>query len=337
MMPALQNPVNIRPIIIDTDLSFDDYVAILYLLQHPAVDVRAITVANGVVHVRPGVENVRRLLAFAGKPSILVAGGSPEPLSGQRSFPKSWRVILDYFPAFLFGFRKAGIVEALAVDLIRKQILASEVPVSIVALAPLTNLALALRAEPALAARIDTVFFCGGAFHVPGTIHGDIPSNPNEVSEWNMYIDPLAAEIVFKSGIRLAFIPLDVTHVHGPQPLLFNRPFVQRLEKAAKGKAAKLLVRFIHLWQDMATQYPATPAWDGVAAAIVAEPGIGNDWQEMGIRVITEPDCNAGQTVIDNDQPLKFKVCMGGNQADFESAYLNLVSGEKSKSVEATF
>ena len=65
MEGVLHSPAKVRrPVIVDTDLSFDDYVALLYLLQRPDIDIRAITVVNGVVHVKQGVENVRRLLSL---------------------------------------------------------------------------------------------------------------------------------------------------------------------------------------------------------------------------------------------------------------------------------
>jgi inosine-uridine nucleoside N-ribohydrolase len=91
-----------RPVIVDTDLSTDDYVALLYLLRHPAIDVRAITVANGIVHVKWGVENARRLLALVGRTDIPVAGGPEKPLAGQHAFPASWRIFLDVVPRLMF-------------------------------------------------------------------------------------------------------------------------------------------------------------------------------------------------------------------------------------------
>jgi len=84
-----------------------------------------------------------------------------------------------------------------------------------VALGPLTNLALALRADAALASRIEMIYISGGAINVPGMIHADVPANPNRVAEWNLYLDPEAADQVFKTGIRIALIPMDVTHVNG--------------------------------------------------------------------------------------------------------------------------
>ena len=316
------------PVIIDTDLSFDDYVALLYLLRYPGLEVRAITVVNGTVHVRHGVENARRLLSFAGRAEIPVAGGPDKPLIGQHTFPALWRFIVD------FGIRLMlpGVLSVppgpSAPELICQQVAASDTPITFVALGPLTNLALALRADPTLAARLDTVFISGGAIHVPGAVHEDLPSHPNRVAEWNLYIDPVAADIVFSSGTRLALIPLDVTHIHGPQPLLFSRDLLRRLVASARGRVPELMVRTIRLWHLLKPQYQAIPVWDAVTAAIVADPTIGSDWRDLAIRVVTQPDQVAGQTVVEPDKPANVRVCCGGNLAAFEAAYLAAVQGE---------
>jgi inosine-uridine nucleoside N-ribohydrolase len=233
-----------RPVIVDTDLSIDDYVALLYLLQHPGIDVRAITVVNGMVHVQSGIQNARRLLSLVGQPDIPVAGGPDQPLAGRHAFPSSWRFTFDLGPRLVLPRASSAAPFGLsAPELIRQRILAGDVPLTFVALGPLTNLALALRADPTLATRVDTIFICGGAINVPGTIHQDVPSNPNNVAEWNLYVDPVAADMVFNCGAHLTLIPLDVTNVAGPQPLLFGRDFVRRLIGAACGRPSKLMVR----------------------------------------------------------------------------------------------
>jgi inosine-uridine nucleoside N-ribohydrolase len=316
-----------RPVIVDTDLSFDDYIALLYLLQHPAIDVRAVTVVNGVAHVGPGVGNADRLLALVGRRDIPVAGGPDGALSGQRAFPGGWRNIMDYGIRLLLPWVSTPVPALSASELICQQCLASDKPVTFVALGPLTNLALALRAEPNLARQIETIYISGGAFNVPGLIHSDLPDNPNRVAEWNFYLDAEAADQVFKSGIPIALVPLDVTHVTGPQPLVFSREAVKRLRDSARSPASRLMARLIHFWQMSATQYPATPLWDAAVAALVVDPAIGTDWRDLAIRVELEPEAVAGQTVIEAGKPANARVCLGGNQGAFEAAYLSIARG----------
>ncbi len=324
---ASVRPGSQRPVLIDTDLSFDDYAALLFLLQHPAVNVRAITVANGVVHVQPGLENVARLLALVDQPDIPIARGPAQSLSGRNDFPAGWRFLMDYAIRLLLPRQKASLGNLDAPTLIRQQILASPSPVTFIALAPLTNLALALQADPTLIQNIETIVVSGGAFTVPGTIHTDVPANPNTVAEWNFYTDPLAAQLVLQCGARIALVPLDVTHVQGPSPLVFSRAAIRALRTAAHGKASRLLVRLIYFWQLATTQFPATPVWDAAVAALAVDPPLGR-WRELGVNVVQQPQALAGQTCEDRAQPYPTQVCFEGNQAAFEAAYLGLVAGK---------
>jgi len=312
-----------RPVIIDTDLSFDDYVALIFLLRHPDVDVRAITVVNGVVHVKPGIENIRRLLALTGHTAIPFAGGLETPLTGQRAFPGLWRFLLSYALRLLLPRQSPAVPSKVsAAELICQQVSASETPVTFIALGPLTNLALALRADPTLATRLARVFVSGGAIHTRGTIRDDVPSHPNVVAEWNFYIDPVAADAVFNSGARLELVPLDVTHTNGTRPLLFERRFVHRMVAQARGRAVKTMIRIVRVWQLLNPRCQAIPMWDAVAAAIAVDKTISCDWHDMAIRVVQEPEDVAGQTIVDDNGQPNAHVCLAGDQEALEEAYL---------------
>jgi inosine-uridine nucleoside N-ribohydrolase len=319
-------PAKPRPFIIDTDLSFDDYVALIYLLQHPDIDVRAITVVNGVVHVKPGIENVRRLLSLTGHTDVPFAGGLEKPLMGQHAFPTHWRLFMDYAPRWALSRHSLPTPSKVsAAELICQQVSVSETHVTFIALGPLTNLALALRTDPTLATRLDRVFVSGGAIHTKGTVRDDAPSHSNAVAEWNLYIDPVAAEAVFNSGIQLTLIPLDATHTDGPQPLLFTREFIHRLSTLARRRDAKTMIRIMRVWQLLNPQCQAIPMWDAVAAAIAVDTTIGCVWHDLAIHVAQKPEDVAGQTIIDENGQPNAHVCLAGDQAAFEEAYLTAV------------
>ena len=95
--PAPTAPAHLRPVIIDTDMAGDDWMAILYLLQRTDIAVKAITVAGtGEAHCGPGVEHALGLAALAGKPgSIPAACGRETPLVGSQVFPDAWRKSVD--------------------------------------------------------------------------------------------------------------------------------------------------------------------------------------------------------------------------------------------------
>ena len=85
-----------RAVVIDTDMAVDDWLAILYLLGRPEVEVLAITVAGtGESHCGPGIRNARALVALAGQPDIPVACGRETPLEGNHAFPGPWRDSVD--------------------------------------------------------------------------------------------------------------------------------------------------------------------------------------------------------------------------------------------------
>ena len=79
---------------------------------------------------------------------------------------------------------------------------------TVLTLGPLTNLALALEADPSIASEIDHVVVMGGAFSVPGNVHLDAHPSAS-IAEWNVYVDPVAAERVLDSAVPVTFVPLD--------------------------------------------------------------------------------------------------------------------------------
>jgi pyrimidine-specific ribonucleoside hydrolase len=84
------------PVLIDTDVDIDDWMAILYLSMHPNVDLRGITVTGvGACHLTPGTRNALNLLQLTGKPDVPVAKGTSAPLSYSNVFPTSIRGPID--------------------------------------------------------------------------------------------------------------------------------------------------------------------------------------------------------------------------------------------------
>ena len=96
--PIMPKPLteDALPVIIDTDMAADDWIAILYLLMRSDVDILAITVTGaGEAHCAPGIRNALALAALAGRPEIPVSCGRETPLAGQHTFPEEWRTRVD--------------------------------------------------------------------------------------------------------------------------------------------------------------------------------------------------------------------------------------------------
>jgi pyrimidine-specific ribonucleoside hydrolase len=323
---AVHAPEQRRAIIIDTDLSFDDYIAILYLLQRPDVDILGITVVNGVAHVEPGLENVQRLLAMAGREDIPVAAGSPVPLAGNNAFPRSWRIIFDSTFRPTLPKPATATIATTAPDLIRQLANDSPLPISFIALGPLTNLAQAFQGEPALISRFDAVFISGGVIYIE-----DLP-DPNSVSDWNLSVetlsdwnlsvDPHAADLIFRSGVPIVLIPLDATSRYGQNPILIHEDFVGYFAATSHGRESQLMAHIMKGLFPVSPDGETAALWDAPAVAIVTDSTICTDWQNLSIHIALEPDEIAGKTIVDKNGQPNARVCLAGDQAAFEEAYL---------------
>ena len=207
-----------KPIlIIDTDMAIDDWVAILYLLNSPDINVPLISVTGaGESYCIEGMRNALYLIRLAGRESegITVACGDSDPMDGFNVFPQPWRDDVNSF----YGL---GVPDDLpepstkhAVEVLVTLITEQSEPVSIVALGNVTNIAQLLQTYSSVESGIDRLYLMGGAIEAPGNIivPGFTDNNKNRVSEWNFYVDPLAAKIVINANITKVLVPLDATN-----------------------------------------------------------------------------------------------------------------------------
>lgn len=187
-------------LLLDTDPGIDD------ALASPDVQLEAVTTVSGNVPVDLTTRNALALLELAGRPDIPVARGSEHPLLRPL-------VTADYVHGQngLGGVQlpeaRQGAVSTHAADMIIQKILAAPGEITLVAIGPLTNLALAVRREPRIAQAAREVLIMGGALRVPG--------NVTPVSEFNIFVDPHAAHIVLHAGWPVRLVSLDVTNSAG--------------------------------------------------------------------------------------------------------------------------
>ncbi|MEJ1160040.1 nucleoside hydrolase [Prosthecomicrobium sp. N25] len=192
-----------RTVVIDTDPGIDDAIAILTALASDAFAVAGILTVAGNIGIDKTTRNAGRLVTHARRADLPVVAGAAAPLS------RAARLATEVHGED--GLGGVALPEAS-----RPPLTASAVPwladlldgapagsVDVLALGPLTNLAQLLRARPRAAARIGRVIAMGGAVHEPG--------NVGPRAEFNMAADPEAADTVFRSGLRVTLVPLDVT------------------------------------------------------------------------------------------------------------------------------
>lgn len=200
-----------KKVIIDCDPGMDDSAAIILALKSPELDVQAITTVAGNYPIDITSSNARKVLELLGRTDIPVARGCGHPLV--RPAPSD---------PFTHGRDGQGenflpaptvpLADEHAVDLIIRTARANPGELWLLCLAPMTNLALALRKEPELKELLAGVIAISGAFGLNeyAFLNG---TGDNPQSEWNVYFDPEAAKVVYESGVDLVALGLDVaTH-----------------------------------------------------------------------------------------------------------------------------
>jgi inosine-uridine nucleoside N-ribohydrolase len=297
----------------------DDWLAILYLLGRPDVEVKAITVTGaGEAHCAPGVRHALNLVALAGRPGIPVTCGREIPLQGDHVFPTSWRERVDNLLGLSLPENPSDPVDEPAVELLIRTLRESPQPVHILTLGPLTNVAEALLAEPSLARNVQRLTIMGGAVHVPGNV-GPSSNIGNDVAEWNIYCDPHAAEIVFRSGVPITLVPLDATN-HAPLTMGFYR----RLRRDRKTPTAQFAYRVLTQVLDY-IRGGAYYFWDPLAAAIATDESLAT-YEEGPLTVIEEEGPQSGRTLVHQDGPL-VRVAVAVDRDRFEAAFLDALNG----------
>jgi purine nucleosidase len=195
--------VTAKRIILDTDPGIDDSLAILLALSSPELRLEAVTVTSGNCPATQGVVNALSVLELAGADHVPVAKGVDVPLIQPPLTAPETHGTTGLGYARLPPPRRPS-ADQHAVDLLIERIMAAPGEITLVATAPLTNVAMAIRREPAVVKAVREVIIMGGAFRHQG--------NTTPLAEFNVYVDPHAAYMVYHSGMPITLVPLDVTY-----------------------------------------------------------------------------------------------------------------------------
>lgn len=190
------------PMMIDCDPGHDDAIALVLALASPELEVKAVTASAGNQTPEKTLRNVLRMLTLLNRPDIPVAGGAWKPLMRDLIIADNvhGESGLDgpSLPEPTFAPQNCT-----AVELMARVLRESQEPVTLVATGPQTNVALLLASHPELHAKIARIVIMGGAMGL---------GNWQPAAEFNIFVDPQAAEMVFQSGIPVVMAGLDVTH-----------------------------------------------------------------------------------------------------------------------------
>jgi purine nucleosidase/pyrimidine-specific ribonucleoside hydrolase len=280
------------PLIIDSDPGLDDALAIGLAVARPELRVLAVTTVGGNADVTRCTENALRLLHAFGADDVPVAGGAAGALLG--SVVRATEVHgesgvgdtrLD--PA------TAAVHPGHAVDLMSSLIAGSPEPVIIAPIGPLTNIALLLRLHPELAPRVAHLCLMGGSI-------GE--GNTTVSAEFNIYADPEAADVVFRSGVPITMMGLDVTH-----QALLDRSHAQALRDTGT-RSGRLAAELTDFALDRNLQWSGssvTAIHDAVTIAHLAIPDM-VDVAPYHVTVDTTNGPARGRTVCDG-QPYRLR------------------------------
>ena len=276
-----------RPIIIDTDPGTDDAVAILLALAAPELEVLGLVAVAGNLPLDMTERNARAILELAGRPEFPVYAGCPRPISpgvvtAEHAHGDSGLGGLVLPPPALMPRPEHGV--DVLVERLRR---AAPRSVTICALGPLTNIALALVKAPDIAAGVAELVVMGGASHALG--------NMTPAAEFNIHADPLAAALVFDSAVPITLIPLDLTH---QVPATQER--IERI-RALGNHCGLAAAELMSPPRQLRRGPGAAPAWalhDPCVIAYLIAPEL-FEGSEVNVAIETQSALTLGMTVID--------------------------------------
>jgi pyrimidine-specific ribonucleoside hydrolase len=243
-------------VVIDCDTGMDDALALLLAFGVPGVRVLAVTCVNGNTDVDQVLSNTLRVLDVANAPDVPVARGCPTTLA-TRTHDATWVHGTDGLGGVRLPTSKRRAVDVHAVELLRRVLHDAERPVTVIALGPLTNVAVLLTCYPKLTVNIERVVVMGGSAAVGG--------NDDAAAEFNVMHDPEAADIVLRSGLDVCMYGLDVFN-----SVAVDEGYVDLLAavgNAGADLAASLLERMTRSWN-----IPAARLGDAGAVAAAFWP-----------------------------------------------------------------
>ncbi|WP_028110759.1 pyrimidine-specific ribonucleoside hydrolase RihA [Ferrimonas futtsuensis] len=297
-----------RPFILDCDPGHDDAIALILALACAELTPLAVTTSAGNQTPDKTLNNALRLLTLLDRKEIPVAGGAQKPLSRELIIADNvhGESGLDGPKLPDPGFEPQAIN---AVELMAAKIAASDKPVTLVPTGPLTNVALLLASHPELHAKIDRIVLMGGAATL---------GNWTPAAEFNIYVDPEAADMVFKSGIPITMCGLEVTH----QAQIMDEDIerIRAIDNPIAQVVAELLDFFMIYHRDPKWGFTGAPLHDPCTIAWLVAPEL-FETRDCWVGVETRGEYTQGMTVVDyyqlSGKPANTTVVTGLNREGF--------------------
>jgi inosine-uridine nucleoside N-ribohydrolase len=282
---AADRPTSSSPsrVIIDTDPGVDDAFALLLAMRSPELKIEGITPVAGNVPLELTLPNALRMVEIAGRTDIPVAAGAKTPLT-RRLVTAAYVHGENGLGGAEFPEPKTKPVSEPAPEFIRMTVRKHPGEITLITIGPLTNVAMALDLDPDLHGMIPRIVMMGGSLS---------GGNITPAAEFNIYVDPEAARIVFQSGIPITMVGLDVTRKTG-----LTDAHVRRLESAqnpVSQAAANIAHHAIQHYREAG--FLVDPNMhDSLAVAAFLNPSL-LKWKEYYVDVETSGELTAGETL----------------------------------------
>ncbi|MCS7145108.1 MAG: nucleoside hydrolase [Nitrososphaerota archaeon] len=292
--------------ILDIDPGIDDALALILALSSPELELVGVTTVAGNTVLEKTSLNARRILEYVGRGGIPVYAGASKPLARPLSTAEHFHgsdglgdaeIPMPQEPPRPEGIRFLA-------ETVKKY----PREVTVIATGPLTNLALAFTLYPGTAELVKSVFIMGGAYLLTPHGHGNV----TPLSEFNIYTDPEAAEIVFNSGVPLTCVGLDVTT--NPSAKMDRKRYAEM--NALKGRKAELASKVARYQIE---RFGEVEVHDPMAVAAALKPELFN-MVEMKVQVLRNNDASRGATVAvkpGEGERGNAKVCVDVDSGEF--------------------
>jgi inosine-uridine nucleoside N-ribohydrolase len=303
-----------KKVMIDCDVGVDDALALILAFHSTELEVKAVTGVNGNVPLNQVFENIQKVLSLIRpQPKPLIAKGADQPLRGTTLYAHSVHGKSGLGEAKIElreGEQWWAVAPHPADELMIRMVRQYPNELTLIATGPLTNLALALQKDPKGMRKLGEVVIMGGAVRTKG--------NVTPYAEFNIFSDPLAAKIVFESGLLITLVPLDVTH-----QVILSAQWMEDKIIPLRNALSKFTIEATG-YDTMGGKFQNKQRiylHDPLAVGVAIDPDLGKK-ERVAIRVETDEGERYGQTA-EVEEGLKTDVCLGVDAERFLELFVS--------------